>query len=402
MNLNTFSHKGSAAMACLMLIAPLSARAQAQTPADSIRALELRLEALSESLSRRAEDKRLDLHGFADVGAAWSSRQDPQRARGFNAGSLDLYLTPQFGSRTKALAELVVEYDKGGDAHVELERLQLGYTVSDSLTLWLGRFHTPFGQWNTEFHHGANLQTSVSRPRFIEFEDHGGLLPTHSVGLWASGKTAAGGGKVTYDLYIANAPHIADRTLGLDGLGHSSSNKTLGANFGYEASGPLLGLTIGVHGFSHAVRTQDSAGLPVGTSRLRMAGGYASYERGDWELMAELYHFANRDAIGSSRLNSRLGFVQVGWTQHSWTPYLRWEKAALNPQDRYFRSLQSGQSYGRTTLGARCALDASSSFKLELSDTRDRAADLLDEAGALAPMAARQHRRLAVQYAVAF
>jgi hypothetical protein len=385
-----------------MLIAPLSAQAQAQTPADSIRALELRLEALSESLSRRAEDKRLDLHGFADVGAAWSSRQDPQRARGFNAGSLDLYLTPQFGSRTKALAELVVEYDKGGDAHVELERLQLGYTVSDSLTLWLGRFHTPFGQWNTEFHHGANLQTSVSRPRFIEFEDHGGLLPTHSVGLWASGKTAAGGGKVAYDAYVANTPTVASRTLVVDGMGHGSGNNTLGLNIGYQAAGAWQGLTVGLHGYSQRVASTDAAGTHLGLSRVRMTGAYAGYEHANWEMLAEMYRFDNRDAHSAARASSQLGFVQLGWTQHSWTPYARWEKAALSPTDRYFRSLESGQPYRRTSVGARYALDAHSSVKMELSDTRDRAADLLDEAGSLAPTAARNHRRAAVQFAVAF
>ncbi len=372
------------------------------TPALTLPELQESVTQLAENMSRRNGDGGLALHGFADVGAAWSSRRDPSRLRGFNAGTLDLYLTPHFGGRVKGLAELVVKYGPDGGAAVDLERLQLGYTVSDAMTLWFGRFHTPYGLWNTAFHHGANLQTSISRPRFIEFEDKGGILPSHSVGVWASGKLALGAGKATYDAYLSNGPRIVQRTLDFGAFTDHDANKMLGVNLGYQAAGALNGLTLGVHGFGATAQAHDSAGAVLNHTRLRMAGAYFGYDEHDWEVLGEAYHFANRNLSNGVRHNSRLGFVQVGRTIAAWTPFVRIERSGLDPTDNYFRSQESGRSYRRSVLGVRVALDPKSSFKFELSDTQERATELLDDSGAVLPFAARSYRRAAFQYSVAF
>jgi len=106
----------------------------------------------------------LGLHAFADVGATVGKNTDQT---GFNVGSLDLYFAPNLGDRVKALFELLFELDSTGDLAVDLERAQIGYTFADAATLWAGRFHSPYGYWNTAFHHGAHMQTSVRRPKFI-------------------------------------------------------------------------------------------------------------------------------------------------------------------------------------------------------------------------------------------
>ncbi len=390
--------------------APALASAQAAQAVQAVQAVQAQTMAtlqdsvtqLSEGLNRRSSDSGLPVHGFADVGAAWSSGNDPGKLRGFNAGTLDLYLTPQFGDRVKGLAELVVEYGQDGGVAVDLERLQLGYTVNDALTVWLGRFHTPYGLWNTDFHHGANLQTSISRPRFIEFEDKGGILPAHSVGGWASGKTALGGGKLTYDAYLANGPRIAERTLDFSAYTDGNANKMLGGNLGYQAGGALSGLTLGVHAFGSTVEVHDNNAAVISATKLRMAGAYVSYDENDWEVIGEVYHFANVDLGSNTRHASNLGFLQLGRAFGAWTPFLRFERAALDPADHYFRSQASGRSYRRAAFGLRYTLDPRSSFKFELSDTSDSAADLIDETGAVLPFTARSYRRAAFQYSVAF
>lgn len=48
--------------------------------------------------------------------------------------------------------------------HERVERLQLGWDYSNHHHLWFGRGHTPLGYWNTEYHHGTYLQTSLTRP----------------------------------------------------------------------------------------------------------------------------------------------------------------------------------------------------------------------------------------------
>jgi hypothetical protein len=357
---------------------------------------------ISEGLSKRGTDTGLPLHGFADVGAARSTGNDPQPLKGFNIGTLELYLTPQFGSRVKSLFELAFEFDANGHAELELERLQLGYTFSDSLTLWMGRFHTPFGLWNTSFHHGANLQTSIYRPRFIDFEDKGGILPTHSVGLWASGKTALGPGKIVYDAYLANGPKIVEQALNPNAFTDDNANKMLGLNLGYQPSGALYGLTVGAHGFGSTVDAYSTTSTVMSSTRLRMAGGYFGYDAAEWEATGEYYRFANSDVSSGATYRSSAWFIQVGKSFGLLTPYTRYERVSLDPNDNYFISQQAGRSYKRAVLGVRYVIDARSAIKFELLDTDEAAVMQIDDTGTLVPFTGARYRRAAFQYSIAF
>lgn len=347
-------------------------------------------------------ERGIAVHGFADVGAGWSSAGDPGQLRGFNGGLLDLYLTPQFGPRVKGLIEIALEYGDDGGLAVDMERLQLGYLVSDALTLWAGRFHTPFGLWNTAFHHGANLQTAISRPRFIDFEDKGGIVPAHSVGTWGSGKTALGSGKLTYDVFFANGPRIAARTLDFNAFTDNSASKMLGGNVGYLPGGALRGLTLGVHAFGSTVNAYDASNAIMSSTKLRMGGAYFGYDENDWEAIGEYYHFGNSDATSGVKHSSNASFVQVGKTFTGITPFARIEKVSLDRADNYFSSQLAGRSYTRYSLGARYEIDAVSSVKIELGHTKERATVLVDDAGAAVPFAARSYRRAALQFSVAF
>jgi hypothetical protein len=369
----------------------------------SIAALQESVNQIADGLSKNANDTGIPVHGFLDVGAGWSSGNDPVRLRGFDAGSLDIYLTPQIGSRVKSLIELVVEFDENNESSIDMERIQIGYTFSDSLTLWAGRFHTPFGLWNTSFHHGANLQTSISRPKFVDFEDRGGLIPAHSVGLWASGKVPLQLGKLTYDAYVANGPSVRDRKLDLSPFTDDNSGKMLGGNVGYLASGALNGLSVGLHGFATKVGEYQGGGTVLRNStRVRAFGGYLGYEVDEWEAIAEYYRFRNADVDSGPTRTSNAGFVHVGRTYGSLTPFLRVERTSLDPQDNYFRSLRTGRSYTHYVVGARYALDANSSLKLELRRSRESAITQIDETGALVDLAGASYRRALFQYSIAF
>ena len=357
---------------------------------------------ISSGLSKREHDTGLPLHGFADVGAGWSGGADTRKLRGFSVGTLDLYLTPQFGDRVKALAEIAFEFERDGKGEVEMERLQLGYTVSDAVTVWLGRFHTPFGLWNTSYHHGANLQTSIYRPRFVEFEDKGGILPAHSVGLWASGKTRLGAGKLTYDSYVSNGPSIRQGRLDPNTFTDDSSGKMFGFNLGYQPAGALGGLTAGVHGFGSTVNAYANSGATLNQTRLRMGGAYFGYDADDWEAIGEYYSFSNADQASGAGRSSKAWFVHAGRTFGSLTPFVRYEHTSLDPQDNYFRTQLAGRSYKRSVVGARYALDSRSSLKFELSHTNEAQSVLLDENGVATPWPAGSFRRASLQYSIAF
>ena len=90
-------------------------------------------------------------------------------------------------------ADLLFTYSKGPwrilgeyfltDEESELERLQFGFDASEYTTAWLGRFHQPISAWNFKYHHGAYLQPSITRPAVENWEDEGGVLPSHATGI---------------------------------------------------------------------------------------------------------------------------------------------------------------------------------------------------------------------------
>ena len=290
-------------------------------------------------------------------------------------GALSLYLTPNLGDRVKGLVELVFEYNREGNLTTDLERLQLGYVVNDNLTLWGGRFHTPLGYWNTGFHHGAQIQTTITRPRTICFEDQGGILPVHSVGSWASGKFATGVGRVNYDLYVGNADSLVDGTLNFNVSGGDVQQPAFGFNVGISPQS-VPGLTVGLHGVQHKINSHIGGGAVQGgvlngQVDLRVLGGYVFYESNRWEVIGEYYHFNNTDQLGTA------GFLQAGYKfMDRWTGFARYEKASLNQSDPYFNLMnlgatRFGSSYYQYTAGLRYDLDPRSALKLQLEQITD-------------------------------
>ena len=369
-----------------------------------VKELEEKTAAQSAPLSGFTERSFLEdvtwLHGFADAGLAFSvERKDPaDRPRAFALGTFELFLTPQLGDRVKSLVELMFEFEGSGEMVSDMERLQLGYTFNDQATVWLGRFHTPYGYWNTGFHHGAQIQTSILRPRFIDFEDAGGIVPAHTVGLWETGAIGTGGGKVTYDLYVGNGPKInkvsatgGDGELDPNNVKDDNHNLAVGANIGYEFGGALEGLKLGTHWLRAAVDSRDDAGTRLDRTMLNMLGGYLYYNANSTELMGEFYQFLNRDETGASGTHSSwAGFLQAGYTLGRFTPYVRAEKTELDQSDNYFRQQKSGVSYIREAVGIRYDLNPKSAIKVEgnHTDVNDRATEKYDE--------------IRVQYAIRF
>ncbi|MFZ2540367.1 MAG: hypothetical protein WAW75_01185 [Gallionella sp.] len=343
------------------------------------------------------------LHGFADVGFAMHSKQATPDPKGFNVGSLDFYLTPQFDDNVKALIEIIFETTSDGGVATDLERMQLGYTFSDSATLWLGRFHAPFGYWNTGFHHGAQIQTAVLRPRFLDFEDKGGILPAHMVGLMANGKLSAGDGKFTYDAFVGNGPGIALSAastageLDIQTAGDNNHQAMVGINLGYEFSGIADGLRLAVHALNGDVEDDNASTWLASNNNiteLSMAGGSVIYQANDWEVMGEYYRFSNKDKSGNTGSHtSWADYLQIGKNFSDLTPFVRFEKTVLNQADNYFNLQNSGQSYDRQVLGLKHDLNQKSSLKFELLHTKF-VADIARPAS--------NYRSLLAQYAIRF
>ena len=351
------------------------------------------LEAVQRDVAQIAESKvpgsaesSTPLRGFADVGYTRASNDQTrldQAGNGFWANSLDFYLTPQFTDRSKALIELIFEFAPDGGLATDLERIQLGYSFNDQLTTWVGRFHAPYGYWNTGFHHGAEIQTSILRPRFIDFEDKGGLLPSHVMGAWATGHVGMGEDKLTYDFYTGNGNSLDLNTdlatggalthsgsLGINNSRDSNGNKLVGANIGYN----MGSLVVGAHAFAKRVTMNDANDTVSGEVGVKMTGLYGFYDDGNWEAITEYYRFNNDNltaAPGTGSHSSWLGFAQLGHTVGDWTPYVRGERTSLDQNDLYFLHQEYGISYSRLALGVRYMLNPKAALKLEINQTKE-------------------------------
>jgi len=362
------------------------AQEQAETTAR-IASLEQEVSQMAAGAARASDDTGLPMHGFADVGAGNHNPQFPEY-KGFDIAELDFFLTPRLGARTRALFELNFEVGQDGSLGVDLERAHIGYQFSDSATVWLGRFHTPFGYYNTAFHHGQEIATSLRRPRFLEFEDHGGVMPAHTVGAWLTGYERVGDGKVTYDLFVGNSQRIVDGTLDMNNLGNTNGNAIYGGNVGWLPSGSLDGLKVGVSAFSTRIDIQDL--IPEHYVRLNNYGVYSVYDTDMWEWLAEIYLFNNEDLTGHTGTHrSEAGFAQLGYRAGRLIPYLRYERAALQQADPYFAVQHFGQSYYREALGLRFDIDVKSAVKLEFSNTQLTDRNLTDFGEALIQYAIR-------------
>lgn len=354
-----------------------AAAASANATQQRIESLERQLGDVTTALgnARHADDTGLPLHGFMDVGWSHSgSRAAPGTRNGFKLGTLDFYLTPQFGPNVRSLIELAFEYDSDGGLATDLERMQIGYAFSDELVLWGGRFHTPYGYWNTAFHHGAQIQTSITRPRFIAFEDQGGILPGHSVGLWANGKQNTALGKLGYDVYITNGNRISQGVLDFNAGGDDNAGLAAGFNLSLSPRA-LPGLTLGVHGLRQTVAGENADASASGRARAQMLGGYLFFENDDWEVIGEGYRFRNRNlAAGGGMQGSWAAFLQVGRSiAPRWVGFVRAEKAQLSAADPYFSLQESGSSYHALAAGLRYELDPRASLKLQLDRNVDAA-----------------------------
>jgi hypothetical protein len=342
------------------------------------------------------------VHGFANMGYGNDSSKDFHRryARGFYLNNLDLYFSPDLGSRVRFLAEVVFEPDaQDQQPSFDAERLQAGYVFSKNLTAWVGRFHTPIGYYVIAYHHGMQLQTAVEKPRFLDFEDHYGVLPVHTNGLWLNGNVTLGDQRIALMAWLGNSDRIVTdgtgygngfATLDFDMHHNDNSHLAAGARVNWIASGALDGLQVGATVLHEKVDYMGNGTPAYGktggvndttpnpntggsfSSNFMMYGIHAVYEAHKIEFLNEIYSFHNSNlaAPGNPGYTSMAGYSQLAyWINDFHAPYIRYERAAFNLNDPYFFGQYNGLPYTKGAVGYRYSLNDSAALKFEFSET---------------------------------
>jgi hypothetical protein len=154
----------------------------------------------------------LRIRGFGDI----SLHGDTQKrdTTSFSLGQLDLFVTSDVSDKFKFISEIV--FESGADdvygtvvgsqntLGVDIERYLMQYSHNDYFNISAGRGHTAIGYYNTAYHHSSWLQTTTGRPFLFAFEDEGGILPIHMVGVTVSGQVPSGSLGLHYVAELGN------------------------------------------------------------------------------------------------------------------------------------------------------------------------------------------------------
>lgn len=295
----------------------------------------------------------LKFRGFFDFsfdkGSVAQNLQYPLGAPAYSAfrtGEFDLFMSSQLSPRLSFLGEMVFSSGTNNNFGVDLERYQLTFKENRYFSVSGGRFHTAIGYYNTAYHHGTWFSTATGRPLMYYFEDSGGPLPVHEVGLTTTG-ALPGTGKL--DMHwvaeIGNGQAPPGTNFG-DGVQNFATNRNRkDLNFAlYSRPEWLPGLQVG-----GSYLTGDLAATGLPRVDQTVSSVYAVYVNSNWEILNEAVLMHHQITDGGRAYNSPMGYTQIAYTfGGKWRPYFRWQEVNVPSNDPVsnFVGRYEGPSWG--------------------------------------------------------
>ncbi len=264
----------------------------------------------------------------------------------FRAGEFDLFITSQLAEKLSFISEVVFSTDQTNAFGVDLERFQLTYKPSRYFEISGGRFHTAIGYYNTAFHHGNWFSTATGRPLMYMFEDSGGPLPVHEVGVTTTGFVPSGKLNLHWIAEVGNGSAEVGSPLYGDGVENFASDRNRkDVNFAaYIRPEWLDGLQIG-----GSFLTGDlipANGSP--TVNQDITSAYAVLIDSRVEFMNEFVLMHHQVTGGGPTFNSPMAYTQFAYHIKKYRPYFRFQEVNIPVGDPVtsFRGHYTGPSFG--------------------------------------------------------
>lgn len=263
-----------------------------------------------------ATKARFSLNFFGDVNAMATSAVGTHPS--FSLGAQDFLVTGRLDEHFVATSEFAIEFGENNEPGVDLERLHVGY-YGEHFFVRAGRVHTELGYWNNAYHHGKWLSPSIDRPRWVAFEDDGGLLPIHTIGVGGGAIADIADGKLKWTVSIANGRgRIVDDIRNkydyqLGKMFHSQVEYIASSDWRFGVS--ALYDTIPARG------ADVRPALPDTDIREYIVGAHVAYPSYPAIGIAEGYLIEHR--VPGRSFTTFGGFVLVGYAFNPITPYLR-------------------------------------------------------------------------------
>jgi hypothetical protein len=347
-------------------VAPSNAPAvnPTQNPTPSEEAAEMEHPQASHSAAQEATVQEAEAHypslairGFADVD--FSATDQKGSLSGFNLGQFDLHLASPLSKKISYFGEVTFTAQTTGYS-LEVERSIIRYDYDDYFKLSFGRYHTPISYWNTAFHHGTWLQTTIARPEMVKI---GGLfIPVHFVGLLAEGSIPSGELHLGYEVGLGNGRGL---TLSRAGdAGDSNNNRAWLVNL-FARPARLSGFQVGGSFYKDEITLANGRNI-----REWIASTHIVWTKETPEFLAEFANSHHQDLLTAQEFNTPAFYVQLAyrlpWLGRSLKPYYRFEYI----QPPLGEPILAGTDLTGSTLGIRYDISSYAAFKSEYRNTR--------------------------------
>src|SRR5690242_2390422 len=300
----------------------------------------------------------LQIRGFGDVD--FSATDQKGSVSGFDLGQLVLHLASPLSRKITYFGE--VSFTAGPSSYdLQVERSIIRYDYNDYFKLSFGKYHTPIGYWNTAFHHGAWLQTTISRPTMVQFG--GTFIPVHFVGLLAEGNLPSGGLGLGYSVGLGNGRSSILSKAGDNG--DINDNRAWVATV-FARPSRFYGLQFG--GSIYRDKLTPQAGQNFDET---IASAHLVWTKEHPEFLSEFADVHHRDVLTGRTFNSQAFYIQLAyrlpWQENKWKPYYRFEYIHKPESDPVYSVVSDLVG---STVGVRYDITNFAAFKGEYRSSR--------------------------------
>ena len=310
----------------------------------------------------------IKLQGFGSLGYKASDIKVPEKSFfGFRTGSsgnfaigdIDLFVTSALTQKATVLSEIVFTETDSQQFETDIERLLVKYDFNDYFKTSFGRFHTATSYYNSVFHHGRWLQTTVDRPLAVEFADDGGLLPTQTIGVSVTGRIPSGKLGLNYVAEYGSADTIRPQ-ISRPGAPEIDEDNGNDVTVGLFAKPDWLpGLDVG-GSFYHDRLSPDNRPIHINQS---IGSAHVVYTTPRFEFLNEAFIIQHKIEGTGQTFNTPAFYTLISQKfGRKWRPYFRYQYANASAQSPLFDDV--GLRHGPTS-GVRFDYNDYLAFKIQ-------------------------------------
>lgn len=238
----------------------------------------------------------------------------------FQAGEFDLFMTSKLSDHLSFLSEVVFGADQTNVMSIDIERYELQYTASKYFQISAGRYHSAIGYYNTAYHHGTWFGTAEGRPFMYYYEDSGGLLPVHNVGITATGLVPGTGSlHLNWVFDVGNGRTSSKTAEPTQDFLSDRNRKSYNLAFFIKPDW-VRGMQMGGSYYNDVL---EPAGMPHVNQSI--VSGYVVFFSPKWEFLNEAVLLTNKEEGVATPFHTPLMYTQVARAFGKYKPYFRYQ-----------------------------------------------------------------------------